>query len=193
MPTGTLEDLLGRFGVEYPGGPEPTPALLAFMRGLGLSLDEAEDMKARSEATIKRRSEDARSDVERAAGRSKRGLTADLLRRGVLSSGEANTRYAEHSEDVGDRLGDIAMGEAEGIDAVRAAFEQASGGYRTRALEKVLGVEGEEDRRKATLAAQTQAFEREEASREEWWTKEQTANEDFLQAQIELMQKHGLF
>jgi hypothetical protein len=191
MATGTLTDLLERFGVKYADAPEPNPALLAFVRGLGMTMDEAEDFARRGEATIKRRSEDARGDVERASARSKRNVTADLLRRGVLSSGEANTRYAEHAEDKASRLSDIARGGAEGIEAVQAAFAQAQGGLRTKALETTLGVETSEDARKAMLAAQTEAFERDEASAEKWFKREQEAQENFLQHQINLMKGIG--
>ena len=39
-PTGSTEmtDLLPTFGVSYPNAPNPTPALLAFLNGIGFNL-----------------------------------------------------------------------------------------------------------------------------------------------------------
>ncbi len=190
-PTGTLTDLLSRYGVDYPNAPGPTPALLAFMRGLGMTLDEADELRASARDRIRRRATDAQADVTRAAGRSKENVTADLIRRGVLRSGEANTRYARHAEDVAAARSDIALGEAEGLDAVEQAFQQTRGGLRTRALETVLNTETAEDARRATAAAQSAAFEREEQARVTQFEREREAQENYWRKQEELMRKYG--
>ena len=189
-PSNTLTDMLARYGVNYPDAPGPTPALLAFMRGLGLTYDEAEDIATRGRDRIDRRAEDARSDVERAATRSKENVVADLVRRGVLGSGEANTRLARHAEDRGERLADIEMGRAESLENIDSAFAQTTGGLRTRALETVLDTETREDARKATLAAQEESFKRQEESRAEWFAKTQEAEEKRLQNQIALLGRY---
>jgi hypothetical protein len=165
-----LTPLLADFGISYPDAPRPSPALLAFTRGLGLNLDEAKDRKDRRIGNVKRRSSDARADLNRTSARGKENVTADLLRRGIHSSGEANTRYARHGEDLASASSDIARTEVEGITAAEDAFGQIEGGLRTGAMEKVLT----EEQRQATEAAAAAATE---AS----WTKREEADETSYQ------------
>ena len=186
-PSGTLTDMLARFGVKYPNAPEPTPALLAFMRGLGLTSDEAEDMASRSRDRIGRRTEDSRADVERAASRSKENVTADLVRRGVLRSGEANTRYARQAEDKAAAVGEIELSKAEGLDALDAALAQTQGGLRTRALETTLNTETQQDALEATNAARAASYKQQEESQAKWFERTQQAEDERLKRQIAIL------
>jgi len=161
-----LSGLMADFGISYPNAPRPSPALLAFTRGLGMNLDEAEDRSTKQIGRTKRRASDARSDLRRSSARGKENVTADLLRRGIHSSGEANTRYARQAEDVGAAESDIARTEAEGIGAAEDAFQQIGGQLRTGAMETVLGEETRQSTQKAVADATEDSWKRREAADE---------------------------
>ena len=60
-----------------------TPALLAFLRGLGMNMSTAEDTKAQATELIGRRATTANEDINRVSARNKQNVTADL-KNGVL-------------------------------------------------------------------------------------------------------------
>ena len=63
-----MTSLLSRFGIDYKNAPKPTPAMLAFMRGLGMTLDTAADTKERDSSRIKRRTTMTLSDIAERSG-----------------------------------------------------------------------------------------------------------------------------
>lgn len=162
MADSSLTSLLTDFGIDYPNAPAPTPALLAFMRGLGMNMATTEDVRRQGIGSIKSRTEAASDEVNRTAGRGKQNITSDLVRRGVLSSGEANTRFARQDEDVAARRSDIERGRTEATQAVENAYESAKGTYRQQALERVLNTEEQNATREATSKATEDSWKRQE-------------------------------
>lgn len=186
-----LSKVLAGFGVEYPDAPAPSPALLAFARGLGMNLSAAEDTRRQGIEQVEGRSADALDDLSRSSERGKKSLTADLVRRGVLTSGESNTRYARHAEDKADAMTGIARNKVEGISAIDTAFEQSKGAYRTQLLERVLGHETDTATREASSKAQEDLFKRQEEAAAEAWAREKASQDDYLKKMEELYKKFG--
>lgn len=187
-----LTDLLSRFGVDYSNAPEPTPALLAFMRGLGMTLDTAEDSRRTSELRLKERATQAREEIGRQDVRTKERIAAGQQARGVLSSGETNNRVARQAEDVAKRVGDVEQNLAEGIDASSQAFMNTRDALRQQALERTLGVETQTAQEKAAAEAQEKSWQQQTAATELAYTRQQEASAAALKAQEDMMRKYGL-
>lgn len=190
-PENALEKVLADFGVSYPDAPEASPALLAFARGLGLNLSASEDARRRGIEQVEARNADAVADLERNAERGKRNITTDLMRRGVLSSGESNSRYARQAEDTAARRGDIARAKVEGIGAVDNAYEAAKGTYRTQLLERVLGHETDLATQKGVLAAQEESYRRQEEAADKAYQQQKASQDAYLQSMEDLYKKYG--
>jgi len=186
-----MTNLLNTFGVSYPNAPQPTPALLAYLRGVGLSLSTAEDVKRRAIERIGAATSDAMSDIDRTAGRTKQNVTADLVRRGVLVSGESNTRYARHAEDVGAQRADVLRSKAEQSETAEMGYRSAKDAARQAALERVIGVEQEQAVQKATSAAETRGYQRQESAADKAWAREKAAQEAALTRQEKLMREYA--
>jgi hypothetical protein len=186
-----LTNLLNTFGVSYPNAPAPTPALLAYLRGVGLNLSTAEDVKRRAIERIGASTSDAMADIDRSAGRSKQNVTADLIRRGVLVSGESNTRYARHDEDVAAKRSDVTRAKAEGTESAETSYRSAQDAARTAALERVIDVEQQQSIEKATTAAQAESYRRQEAAADTQWEREKAAQEAALSRQEQLYRDYA--
>jgi hypothetical protein len=186
-----MTDLLKTFGVSYPNAPQPTPALLAFLRGIGLNMSTAEDAKRRAIERIGASTTDAMTDIDRAAGRSKQNVTADLVRRGVLSSGESNTRYARHAEDVGEQKGDVTRASATAKEAAEVAYQNARDAARQQALDRVINAETDQNAQRAASRAQEEAFKRQQAAADQAWQRQQQAQNDSIARQEQLMREYG--
>lgn len=187
----SLTSLLTDFGIDYPNAPAPTPSYLAFIRGLGLNLAQSEDVKQQGLGTISSRSTAAHENINRGAERGKQSLTADLVRRGVLSSGEANTRYSRQDEDTATKRADVERGRTEATQAVENAYESAKGTYRQQALERTLGVEQENSTREATSKAQEDSWKHQEDSSKAAYDMQKKANDEYLTKYEGLLQKYG--
>jgi hypothetical protein len=187
-PTGQeMTNLLGRFGVDYKNAPAPTPAMLAFMRGLGMTLDTLTDAKQKQVMRIKDRSTTALGDIDTANERTKTNMLADLVRRGVLRSGESNTRYGQQAENVARQKSGVLRDEAEGIDSADTIYNSGRDQLRQQALERTLDTETNEATRKASLAAQEQSWKRQDAAAELAYRRQREAEERSIQNQIKLM------
>lgn len=192
-PTGNeMTNLLSRFGVDYANAPAPTPATLAFMRGLGLSLDTAADAKAKTVGRIKDRTTTALGDIDRGNERTKTNMLADLVRRGVLNSGEADTRYGQQAENVASQKSGVLRSQAEGIDAADTGYNSLRDSYRTQALERTLGAETDQANRKASTDAQTESYRRQDAATEAAYTRQKASEEAYLRQQEELLKRYGV-
>lgn len=191
MADSSLSSLLGDFGIDYPNAPAPTPALLAFMRGLGMNLAQSEDVRRQGLGTISSRATTAGENITRGAERGKQNITADLIRRGVLSSGEANTRYARQGEDVATKQADVERGRTESTQAVENAYESARGTYRQQALERVLGTEEQNMTREATAKAQEESFKRQETASAAAYDTQKKAQEEYLTKYENLLKQYG--
>lgn len=184
-----MTNLLSRFGVDYQNAPAPTPAMLAFMRGLGMTLDTASDSKDRTISRIKERSSTALSDVDRGDQRTQRGMLADMVSRGVLRSGEANTRFGEQAENVARSKGDILSNQAEGIESAESGFNSTRDSLRQNALERTINAETDQATRTATTAAQTESYARQDAASTLAYTRQKEAEERSLLQQEDLLKR----
>lgn len=186
-----MTSLLGRFGVDYKNAPAPTPAMLAFARGLGLSLDTADDAKERSVSRIKERTTSTLADIDRGNERTKTNMLADMVRRGVLRSGEANTRYGQQAENVARSKSDALRAQAEGIDAADLMFNDRRDSLRTQALERTLGAETDQANRTAANAAQAESWKRQDDAAELAYQRAKEAEERRIKAAEENLAKYG--
>jgi hypothetical protein len=184
-----LTKVLANFGVSYPNAPAATPALLAFVNGLGLQLGNAEDTRRVQQGMVESRSADAMDDAGRAAERRKESLTGDLVRRGVLSSGEANTRYARQAEDLAEQRSDIARGKTDAMSALDQAYESTKGGIRTQVLGQVLGTETDQARAAAVSQAQEQSWQRQQDAAAEQYAREKEAQDRIYKLQEDYYRK----
>lgn len=187
-----LTDLLSRFGVDYKNAPDPTPAHLAFMRGLGMTLDTAEDTRRTSELRLKERATQAREEIGRQDVRTKERIAAGQQARGVLSSGETNNRVARQAEDVAKRIGDVEQSLAEGIDASSQAFMNTRDALRQQALERTLSMETQTAQEKATSKAQELSWQRQQEAADLAYERQREASAAALKAQEDMMRKYGL-
>ena len=191
MADSSLTALLSDFGIEYPNAPPPTPALLAFMRGLGMNLGQTEDVRRQGLGSIQSRATAAHEGINRAAARGKENLTGDLIRRGVLRSGEAGTKYARQDEDVATKRADVERGRTEATQAVENAYESAKGTYRQSALERVLSTEEQQATQAATSKAQEDSWKRQEEASNAAYESQKKANEDYLTRYEALLRQYG--
>ena len=178
-----MTDLLKTLGVSYPNAPNPTPALLAFLGGIGLNMSTAEDVKRRAIERIGASTSDAMADIDRTAGRTKQNITADLVRRNVLSSGESNTRYARQAEDVGKAQSDVQKSSAAATDAADTAYTQARDLARQQALDRIIGAEQTQATQTATSAANVDATNAASQAADSAAAQQKAANDAALKAQ----------
>lgn len=177
-----MTSLLQRFGVSYSNAPQPTPALLAFLNGLGMNVDSAQAVRDRAVERIGAATSDSMAEIDTAAGRTKQNITADLIRRGVLSSGESNTRYARQEQDVGLARGNVQKTDAANRETNDTTLQQAKDLARQQALDKVLGAEQDQATAAATSKAQTDALTQQQQQSDLSWSREQAARLDELKA-----------
>jgi hypothetical protein len=185
----SMTSLLSRFGVDYKNAPAPTPATLAFMRGLGLSLDTMTAAKDKQVSRIKDRTTSRMGDIDVANERTKTNMLGDLVRRGVLRSGESNTRYGQQAENVARQKSDALRDQAEGIDAAEFGSNTGADSLRTRALETVLGSETTQAQEKAALKAQEESYKRQDEAAELAYTRGREAEERALKAQEDFLRR----
>jgi hypothetical protein len=178
-----MTSLLERFGISYPNAPAPTPAHLAFMRGLGMTLDTAEDSKRVNQLRLKERANQSREEITRQNERSLTRMAGDLQSRGVLSSGETNTRVGRQAENVAKARSDVEQGLAEGIDATEQGYMNTRDVLRQQGLEKTLGLETELSREAAATAAQERSWQRQEDASEKAYQREKEARDAAFKAQ----------
>jgi hypothetical protein len=186
-----MTSLLERFGVSYPNAPAPTPALLAFMRGLGMTLDSAEDARRTNELRMKERATGTREEIERQNERTITRMAGDLQSRNVLSSGETNTRVGRQAEDTAKRYGDVERRLTEGIDANSQAFMNTRDNLRQRALELTLGTETDQAREKATSEAQERSFDQQREAADLAYQRQKEAQDAAYAAQEAMYKKYG--
>jgi hypothetical protein len=184
-----LTNLLSRLGVNYQNAPAPTPALLAFLNQMDSSFGQAEQNRNTSIGLINQRAADATAQQQTAGERVKQNTTTDLIRRGVLQSGEANTRYAQNAQDQGYRLSNIARTQAEGASAADTAYRAALDAGRQQALGKVMDTEQTQAATKGQSDVQSEAYRQQQAAADLAWQRQQTANkalQDIMEQQAKV-------
>lgn len=186
-----MTKLLERFGVNYGEAPAPTPALLAFMRGMGVSLDTADATRTTALARLGSTRDESLAGVNKYNERSKESVTADAVRRGVLKSGEANTRYARQAEDVAERRTGVQSAYAQGVENVDSSYSNVRDQLRQQALERTLQTEETQATQKAQSEAQTNALKAQQDAADLAWKRQQEAAEKAIQQQIGIYQTYG--
>ena len=186
-----MTSMLERFGIDYPNAPKPTPALLAFMRGLGMSLDTAQDSQRTNEQRMRERATLAREGLDRTNERATTNMTSDLQTRNVLSSGETNTRVARRAEDHAYSVGQVEQSLAEGLDENDQNLARTRDSLSQGALEKVLGVETQQATQKAALEAEERQWTRQTDATETQYKREKKARDDAYAATEALYKKYG--
>lgn len=190
-PNPEMQDLLGKLGVDYPNAPAATPALLAFLRNLGLNMDSATAAKQAQIDRINRTAADTGSRLGRIGDVEKKNVTADLVRRGVLQSGEANTRYATQAAGLGERQADVQRAASEGTAAASDTYTAALNAARTQATGQLIQTEQEQGQRKATSEAETAAQKAQQAAADLAYQRSQAAQDAAFKRQEELLAKYG--
>ena len=178
-----MTDLLSGLGVSYNNAPNPTPALLAFLTGIGLNVQSAADVKSRALERIGTATSDAMADIDRSSARSKQNLTGSLIQAGTLSSGEANTRYAKQAEDTATAQSDVQRSAATQTEAATDAYTQARDLARQQALDRILGAEQDQATQKATSAAQVDSTNAQSQAADAAAASQKAANDAALKAQ----------
>lgn len=131
-----------------------TPALLAFMRGVGMTLSSAEDRRANARNSAEQDYQRNSADTERRFDESKRNMTSSMVSRGILQSGEAGTRYSESDQDRARAQNDVSTARANRLTAVDQAYTDVADQLRQGTTERFLAAEQDEANRRATEAAQ---------------------------------------
>jgi hypothetical protein len=184
-------DLLKKLGVNYNGNVAPTPALLAFLNGLGLNLQTAADAKTAALNRISTATQDSMADIDRTAGRTKQNITADLIRRNILTSGESNTRYARQGEDVAKAQSDVTNAGTTAKANTDDAYTSAASSVRQQALDRILGVEQDQSTAKATAAANEDSYRRQQAAAEAANAASMAAQQAATKAQIDATNQYA--
>lgn len=186
-----ITSLLARFGVNYADAPEPTPALLAFMRGIGMSYDTAEDAARTNEMRMKQRAGMSQEEITRMNDRKLTHMAGDLMTRGVLSSGETNIKVGRQAEDVAHARGEVELTLAEGIDRSQQQLAQSRDIYRQQALERVLGVETSNAEREAQSKAQEAQWKKQQEAADLAYQRQKAATDLSYKRQEELYRKYA--
>jgi hypothetical protein len=153
-----MTTLVGRLGIDYPNAPQASPGLLAYLRGVGLSFSTAEDTRNASVGRIQANTPLQIANIQRAADMERQNLTGNLQQRGVLSSGEANMRYANQAAGTAQRISDVNRAAAQGVSQAQTSYTQSVDQMRQQALEKLLGAEQEQTTQRATSQAEASAY-----------------------------------
>ncbi len=131
-----------------------TPALLAYLRGVGMTLSTAEDRRAGARNSAELDYQRNAGDTERRFDQSKKNLTTGLVSRGILQSGEAGTRYAENDQERGRAMNDVGMSRSNRLTAIDQAYNDVADQLRQGTTERMLSTEQEEANRRAVEDAQ---------------------------------------
>lgn len=182
-----LTDLLKTIGVDYQNAPAATPALLAFLRQLQGNMSSNEDTRNNALRLIGNRAATSTDDINRVADTTKQGVTADLVRRGVLQSGEATNRYNIAATDKASKLTNVANTTAEGSAAADTAYQTGTDALRQSALEKVMQTEMDQQQTAGQSAAQTEALNAQKTAADLAYQRSQAATkayQDWYEQQV---------
>lgn len=183
----TLTNLLKGFGIDYPKGPRATPQLLAFMRGMGMSVETAEDQFEAAREQLQLRAADAAGDLDISDQRRRRTLAVDAQRRGALVSGATNSAFARQAEDKLRAQADIERRLAEGVSEASSGLEAFKDSARQKALETVLAEETSQATTDAQMRAQTEAAQNALSESDLAYERQRQAEERAARRQIDLI------
>jgi hypothetical protein len=168
-------DVLGRMGVKLPdrppaepgavGNPGLTPAMLAYMRGVGMDLSTIEDQRAARMEEINRRAASTMTDIGESSKGERKNVVADLVQRGVLQSGEGNTRLIGQQTSTQRRLDNVTGAVADQRAGAERDYESGTTELRRQALERLLN----EETNQAVGGAQDDAYLRQQGALTEYY------------------------
>jgi hypothetical protein len=149
-----MSDIFGQLGIDPSIVPQPSPALLTYLRGLGLDMAKVQEQKQRTLATVaanKIRQDAQIADANKKANESQ---VASASARGVTRSGENDKNLAEVANQTLKAYNDASLNAAAGAsDAERYASEATSGITRS-ATEYLLQLSEQQQREAAQQSAQ---------------------------------------
>jgi hypothetical protein len=131
-----------------------SPALMAYLRGVGMSLSMAEDNRATAQGQANRDYQRSLQDTNRNYTEGRRNMTADLVSRGILRSGEANDRYTKQDDAKARETNRISTSRADRMTAINKAYHGVEDTLRQQTVERMLTAEQEAADRAATAKAQ---------------------------------------
>jgi lysozyme-like protein len=175
----SMTTLLQRLGIDYPNAPQASPGLLAYLRGVGLSMSTAEDTRNAAVNRIQAQTPLQLANVQRAAEQEKRNITGNLQQRNVLASGEATTRYANQAAQVGQRLSDINRAAAQGVSTAATGYSTSVDALRQQALQRLLDTEQQQATAKAQSAAEAQSYQAQADAQQKAWEQQMAAQQDY--------------
>jgi hypothetical protein len=118
-------------------------------------------------------------------------MAGDLASRGVLSSGETNTKVARQAEDVAKQTGDVEQGLAEGLERNDFALNTTRDQFRQAALERTLGVETDNATREAATKAQEDSWAKQTEANDLAYKRQKEAQDAAYAAQESLYKKYS--
>ena len=146
--------VLGKLRLDASNRPFYTPALMAYLRGVGMSLSQAEDTRARSRGEAQTDYQSQMDSAQRDYETGRRNTTSSLVSRGVLRSGESDRRYTEQDQANARRQNDIEAAKSNRLTAVDRAYQGVEDSLRQQTTERLLQAEQEDADRKAVQDAQ---------------------------------------
>src|SRR5215471_10301468 len=151
-----ISPYLSQFGISGVDNamPTATPAILAFLRGMGMSWDQLGEQRTNQLNTVAAQSQQARQALDTQAQAQQRNLTADTVLRGQMASGLAGQRSADLANAIGKQYGTIDANDAQQRAGIELGYAQGQDQLRQNALERLLNERQGQDVQKATLAEQ---------------------------------------
>lgn len=186
-----LTTLLQGFGIKYPDAPRATPQLLAYLRGLGVQVDTAEDQFINVREELQRSATDRLGDLAVSDQRRRRNLANDAQRRGALVSGATNSAFARQAEDYTRDQADVERSLAQQTAAAARARDTFADQQRQAALERTLSVETQQETQDAMAQAQTEAAQRALRESDLAYERQRAAERRRAQQQVSLYNQLG--
>lgn len=146
--------VLQQLNLDAQDKPFYTPALLAYMRGVGMSLSQAEDNRANAQFEAQRSYQQGVDELGRVSAADRKNLTAGLQDRGVLRSGEATNRYNEQDNAKARTSNALETTKSDRMRAIDTAYGQVEDTLRQQTTERLMTAEQDDADRRAVEEAQ---------------------------------------
>lgn len=146
--------VLQKLRLDAQNRPFYTPALMAYLRGVGLSLSQAEDTRAQNRGEAQRSYQQRNDTIERDYAQGRRTLAGRLQARGILRSGESNQRFNEQDQARARASNTNETDRANRLSAIDNAYNRVEDTLRQQTTEQLLQAEQADADRRAQEAAQ---------------------------------------
>jgi hypothetical protein len=146
--------VLSQLQLDAQDKPFYTPALLTYLRGVGLNLNSAQADAALARGNADRAWQESTQIAGQDYEKAQRNLVGSLATAGTLRSGEANRRFTEQGQQQSQRLASLDTGKAERLQAIDRAYRSTEDSLRQGTTERLMGAEQDEATRRATEEAQ---------------------------------------